>query len=267
MIRGLSTASDAADMLFFTEPSGGAIEERMRINSSGNVGIGTTSPTSKLEVNGGADDSVVFSGRSDGGNGNNTRFNIKAYADGASPNYGGGFKIQTRSATNVFADALTIDSGTNVHIGSMLDNGGDMYGLQRYTTNQANTPWIPYGGSNYTTLFMNTSGYDWMVGRLYYKLSISQVHRGILDFAISRYGGSLTHTQNGSYVSFSIQGSMNGNANHTGLRWTNTNGNSWGNGTMHMQVVTHSGGFTSGYPGLGDNFTDSSTGNFFRRTG
>ena len=44
MIRGLSTASDAADMLFFTEPSGGSIEERMRIDSGGSVGIGTGSP-------------------------------------------------------------------------------------------------------------------------------------------------------------------------------------------------------------------------------
>ena len=39
MIRGLSTASDAADMLFFTEPSGGSIEERMRIDSGGNVTV------------------------------------------------------------------------------------------------------------------------------------------------------------------------------------------------------------------------------------
>jgi hypothetical protein len=42
MIRGLSTASDAADMLFFTEPSGGSIEERMRIDSSGRVLVGIT---------------------------------------------------------------------------------------------------------------------------------------------------------------------------------------------------------------------------------
>ena len=59
MIRGLSTASDAADMLFFTEPSGGSIEERMRINSVGLVGVGTESPNRNLHVSGGAGD-VAF---------------------------------------------------------------------------------------------------------------------------------------------------------------------------------------------------------------
>jgi hypothetical protein len=60
MIRGLSTASDAADMLFFTEPSGGAIEERMRIDSSGNVGIGTSSPLNALQI--GAANPITMNG-------------------------------------------------------------------------------------------------------------------------------------------------------------------------------------------------------------
>lgn len=81
----------------------------------GKVGIGYSSPASKLEVNGGSNDSEVFRGRSDGGNGNNARFTLKAFASGGT--YGGGFKIQTRDSSNVFQDRLTIDSTGNVDIG------------------------------------------------------------------------------------------------------------------------------------------------------
>ena len=36
--------NDAADLQFFTQATGGSNSERMRIDSSGDVGIGTTSP-------------------------------------------------------------------------------------------------------------------------------------------------------------------------------------------------------------------------------
>ena len=83
------------------------------IDSSENVGIGIT-PSVKLEVDGGSDGSVVFSGRSDGGNGNNQRFNLIAFSDGGGSGYGGGLKIQTRSSTNVFSDVVTLSSAGNL---------------------------------------------------------------------------------------------------------------------------------------------------------
>ena len=39
-------------LVFYTRPAQATPEERMRINSSGNVGIGTTSPSAKLEIAG-----------------------------------------------------------------------------------------------------------------------------------------------------------------------------------------------------------------------
>jgi hypothetical protein len=50
-----TTSSGATDLAFFTSPSGAADStnyERLRITSTGNVGIGTTAPTQALEVNG-----------------------------------------------------------------------------------------------------------------------------------------------------------------------------------------------------------------------
>jgi len=44
----------SADLLFFTRTNTTTFGERMRIMSTGEVGIGTTTPTQKLEVNGGA---------------------------------------------------------------------------------------------------------------------------------------------------------------------------------------------------------------------
>jgi len=44
-----SSASDA-NLRFFTAPSSGGIAERMRIDSSGNVGIGETAPLGKLHI-------------------------------------------------------------------------------------------------------------------------------------------------------------------------------------------------------------------------
>ena len=82
---------------------------RFKIDASGNVGIGA-SPESgvKLEVNAGSDGAVAISGRSDGGNGNNRRFNIIPYSSNGT--YGGGLRLQTRNTSNVFHTVVEYNS-------------------------------------------------------------------------------------------------------------------------------------------------------------
>ena len=43
-------ANDAGNLVFGTEPTGGALAERMRITSTGKVGIGVTDPDAELEI-------------------------------------------------------------------------------------------------------------------------------------------------------------------------------------------------------------------------
>lgn len=49
-IRSVAVSAGKADLAFLTQPSNGVYTERMRVDNAGNVGIGTTSPRSKLQV-------------------------------------------------------------------------------------------------------------------------------------------------------------------------------------------------------------------------
>ncbi len=47
------TGEDSGDLRFFTTPSSGSLTQRMKIDTDGNVGIGTTSPSARLNVSNG----------------------------------------------------------------------------------------------------------------------------------------------------------------------------------------------------------------------
>lgn len=58
VVGALDGATDSGAIFFQTQPTGGALSERVRILSTGNVGIGTATPTERLHVVG----NIVASG-------------------------------------------------------------------------------------------------------------------------------------------------------------------------------------------------------------
>ena len=82
MIRAAYSASDAADMLFYTQATGGANTERMRIDSSGSVMINKTSTAQT----GGAGHAFIDDGRyfSIAGFSNNSQETLTVYSTGVS---------------------------------------------------------------------------------------------------------------------------------------------------------------------------------------
>lgn len=123
-VVGTNNTANDGGITFNTIYNNDTQVQQMRIDVNG-VGINYNAPEVRFEVNGGADGSVVFGGRSDGGNGNNRRFNLVAFADGGGANYGGGLRIQTRNSVNVFSNSVTIDSNGNIDVlGNINTNAG-----------------------------------------------------------------------------------------------------------------------------------------------
>lgn len=73
-----STATAATSMTFHTHPANSASSEKMRITSNGNIGIGTTSPSAKLEVAGDALINSLTVGRGSGNVSGNVALGYKA---------------------------------------------------------------------------------------------------------------------------------------------------------------------------------------------
>jgi hypothetical protein len=90
--------------------------------SSGNIGIGTTTPSYKLSINGSAgieasEEYLYFN--SSYTVGSNARAKIRAVGAGGGSGYGGDLRISTRQQNNNWnEDAVTIDSTGNVGIGT-----------------------------------------------------------------------------------------------------------------------------------------------------
>lgn len=140
----------------------GSQSERMRITSAGNVGIGTTSPSFKLDVNAGSNAGIFLQGSSD------TRYHVFS----SSSNDWVGYELRS-SNVNSFAGGMFRNNGANNRVSlynkndeaiSLMDTGNVGIG----TTAPLQKLHISAGSSvieNTYAYWMNGSDYNWGIGR------------------------------------------------------------------------------------------------------
>ena len=124
---GQDTTNHDDGELAFSTTSGGTLSERMRIDSSGNVGIGTSSPLSKLEVNSGdirindqtngATRKIFFDMRNSGG----------AQADLSIQSNNGNLLFYNES---VASERMRIDSSGNLLVGKTSGGNTNTVGFE-----------------------------------------------------------------------------------------------------------------------------------------
>ena len=134
----------AADTIAFAE--GGV--ESMRIDSSGNLGIGTTSPVNKLQIGAASDTAVALSNSSSVTSGN--RGTISMFNSGTSTvgyirfgavtdNVGTDIQFGIRPVGGSITEAMRIDSSGNVGIGTSSPSGKLQIDLGNLSTVGAKT--------------------------------------------------------------------------------------------------------------------------------
>ena len=183
------SAADDGYIVFETQATGGGLAERMRIDSSGNVGIGETSPLGKLHVK-----------KSDTGASASTSADVLVVEDNSENG------ISILSGTGTFGNIFFGDSGSNT-IGRLLYNHAD--NSMRFVTNNSEAMRIDSNGR----LLIGTTTYDDNNAGI---LLNGETGKGF--FTVSADPALAVHrlTNDGTLVQFQQAGSLEGTISVSG---------------------------------------------------
>ena len=153
-LMSIGTAKNNSDLRFVTSNN----TEAVRINSSGNVGIGTTSPSVKLHVDSASVETIAYFRSTD----NRGRISI---ADNDTTTYviSEGSKMSLGSNASLNAGNLTIDSSGKVGIGTIspsyaLDVEGSLNNIAKLTSSATKSQLL-FADSNTTdTVVLGSNG-------------------------------------------------------------------------------------------------------------
>jgi len=152
-INGIADGSTSSGALLFkTEAAGGAIDERMRIDSSGNVGIGVTP-----EAWAGFGGVLQIGGRGSVAAGSDTEYSNNSY-------YNSGYKYIDTALASSYAQAQgkhifkvapsgTADAAISWTTAMTIDNGGNLF----LGSGTSSTPWADTSGAG-TFRFQKDNG-------------------------------------------------------------------------------------------------------------
>ena len=190
-------------------------------NSDGRVGIGAAGESGvKLEVNAGLDGAVAISGRSDGGNGNNRRFNIIPFSSGGT--YGGGFRLQTRNSSNVFHTAVEyINSQQEIFHGNYRTcDDKNKFGNGRYWYTGTESGTFSNAGNGVAnaqtmTNYLNYQGMQIVCVKVYYSSDSALMHETFATVCNQYHnsGVATQHSHNGTGTIDSVSLSLTGGYN------------------------------------------------------
>jgi hypothetical protein len=150
-VRGAN--STGGEIEFWTQPEGGSIAERMTILSNGNVGIGTTSPGDKLQVDG----TIWAKPTSNGALG--TALKLGVFTDSAST---AAYEFKTNDSTDDFLGLYSNRWGINYEI-HRDSSTGDKYVWAVYGDDGGHNMQL-YNGSNTNSVRLSSFSSSWLNG-------------------------------------------------------------------------------------------------------
>ena len=234
------TGNTSGQLLFKTRTNFGSLTERMRIDSSGNVGIGTSSPSGALHISRSDDARLKLTDTGD-----SCTFMVRS--DGANTSIGTDTAHPVRFMTNN-TEAMRLDSSGNLLVGTTsttpaVSNDSDGIALQANGT-------VQFSANNTTTAIINRKSTDG---------TILQFRKdGTTVGSIGTYGGA------------SYYGGPSGGLMFNGVNINPTNGtatrvdatNDIGAGAYRFKDLYLSGGVYLGGTGAANKLDDYEEGTF-----